>query len=109
MIYLLHVGLMLLSMTILTAFLWLTRRYDDILWWTLRCLLLHSLIAVVYMAYDAVHAGFTNTNTQKNKPTPKPTLTMALALLWFLLHCERKNHRRQRFNDRINHIFKDSQ
>ena len=51
MIYLLHVGLMLLSMTILTAFLWVTRRYDDILWWALRCLLLHSLIAVVYMVY----------------------------------------------------------
>lgn len=109
MIYLLHVSLMLLSMTILTAFLWVTRRYDDILWWTLRCLLLHSLIAVVYMAYDAVDAGFTMSLSLILIRSGFATLTMALALLWFLLHCERKNHRRQRFNDRINHIFKDSQ
>ena len=109
MIYLLHVGLMLLSMTILTGFLWVTRRYDDILWWSLRCLLLHSLIGVVYMAYDAMHAGFAMSLSLILIRSSFATLTMALALLWFLLHCERKNHRRQRFNDRINHIFKDSQ
>ena len=109
MIYLLHVGLMLLSMTILTAFLWLTRRYDDILWWTLRCLLLYSLIAVVYMAYDAMDAGVTMSLSLFLIRSGFATLTMALALLWFLLHCERKNHRRQRFNDRIQQIFKESQ
>ena len=109
MIYLLHVALMLLSMTILTAFLWVTRRYDDILWWALRCLLLNSLVAVVYMAYDAVDAGFTMSLSLILIRSGFATLTMALALLWFLLHCERKNHRRQRFNDRIQQIFKESQ
>lgn len=109
MIYVTNIALMFLSAAILVTFLWCTRRCDDILWWTLRFLLLHGLISVVYMTYDAIHTGFSMSLSLILIRLGFATLTMALALLWFLLHCERKNHRRQRFNDRINHIFKESQ
>lgn len=108
MIYVLHVALMLMSMAILMVFLWATRRHDNICWWALRFLVLHSLISVVYMAYDAVHAGFTMQLSLILIRTGFATLSMALALLWLLMHRQGKHYRHQRFQDRISQIFKDT-
>lgn len=107
MIYIVNVGLMLGCIVILSRFLWRTRRFDDALWWLMRFLIIHSIISVVYMTYDAIHSGFQLSLQLILIRWGFVSLVSALGLLWHLLKKQHKNHQAQLFNNRIKSIFRD--
>lgn len=104
----LNLILMSLSLMILIGFLIQTRKKDTCEWWAMRSLLIYSIIVNVYMLFDAwelknrlpislimIQLGFF-------------TLTLALLLGWHLMRKRTKLYKKQRFNQRIQAIFKEN-
>lgn len=104
----LNVILMSICLLILIAFLLATRKKDNCEWWAMRSLLIYSIIVNVYMLCDAwelksrlpislimIQIGFF-------------TLTLALLLGWHLMRKRTKLYKKQRFNQRIQAIFKEN-
>lgn len=107
MIYLINFCLMILCLFSLIWFLLKTRGRDNLAWWLLRFLVLHGMVCVIYMSYEAWQLW-------DNLPTNLlfirlgfVSMTLTLLLLWHLLRQQRHDHRQQMFMHRINAIIKD--
>lgn len=107
MILILNVSLMLLCITILVGFLICTRKQDDVSWWTLRFLLIHSLISAVYMTHDAVNHGFDLSLQVVLIRWGFVSLVLSLLLLWFLQRRQYRKLQLQRFNEHLKTIIKE--
>lgn len=105
MIYVINFGLMIFCIASLLWFLLKTRGHDTLAWWALRTFLLHALVCVVYMSYDAwlmwdklalhllfIRLGFVS-------------MIVAMLLMWHLLNKQKRDSKKALFNLRLNQIF----
>lgn len=104
----LNLILMSLSLMILIVFLIQTRKKDTCEWWAMRSLLIYSIIVNVYMLYDAYEFGGILPINLIMIRLGFFSLTLALLLGWHLMKKRTKWYKKQRFNQRIQAIFKEN-
>lgn len=105
MIYLINFGLMLFCIASLVWFLLKTRCRDTLAWWALRVFLLHALVCMIYMSYEAwtlwerlptnllfIRLGFVS-------------MIAAMLLMWHLLKKQKRAYKQSLFDLRIKQIF----
>ena len=105
MMYMINFGLMLFCIVSLIWFLLKTRGHDTVSWWLLRTFLLHALVCIVYMSYEAwvlwqhlpthllfIRLGFVS-------------MIVAMLLMWHLLNKQKRDYKKSLFNLRLKQIF----
>lgn len=105
MMYVINFGLMLFCIASLIWFLLKTRGHDTLSWWGLRTCLVHALICVVYMSYEAYQAWQLLPTNLLFIRLGFVSMIFAMLLMWHLLRKQKADYNKSLFNLRIKQIF----